>query len=441
MAYLCGVYHWCVMGASRTYSLNVTCRMVVLFAILHVTCIVGAWAVSPPPSKPVHIEVRHPWSRGRLMYFWLTDLYTKEERKVRSEARREGVAVLDFKLYHPLYAEIIPSGNQSIPFYVEPGDTLIIRVGKNGRVEAYERPDGQPVKMERLLRHDVSNRSFYTAEDFAEDKRQGRFPDFVERMKGKMTVALDSVERVADRYGFSEEERCLARCNVQMQFALWLFEYAPMKSSELLAYANHHEGGWQSLPKQDAEVEALRDLRNYGFLSDLPLNDSTLFASQFFPAFIQSYEHAPVFNYDQYLYAGTSLDDMARMDSAFVAKELAITHDVRPSLVMDMAVARRHMEAVPEEDDGSIRLQEVEVMGASLDNFYRVFGRSEYNPQEVVEKAWGHDVNLKGPISSLFNRKKIKRYKRAKKLVKQYGADDAEREALMKAWENTMKKE
>ena len=97
------------------------------------------------------------------MYFWLTDLYTKEERKVRSEARREGVAVLDFNLYHPLYAEIIPSGNQSIPFYVEPGDTLIIRVGKNGRVEAYERPDGQPVKMERLLRHDVSNRSFWTS--------------------------------------------------------------------------------------------------------------------------------------------------------------------------------------------------------------------------------------------------------------------------------------
>ena len=94
---------------------------------------------------------------------------------MRSEARREGVAVLDFKLYHPLYAEIIPSGNQSIPFYVEPGDTLIIRVGKNGRVEAYERPDGQPVKMERLLRHDVSNRSFYTAEDFAADNPYGTF--------------------------------------------------------------------------------------------------------------------------------------------------------------------------------------------------------------------------------------------------------------------------
>lgn len=427
------------MLSSCTHSIAVACKMLTFSVLLHVACVVGAWAVSLPSSKPVHIEVRHPWGSGRLMYFWLTDLYTKKERKVTREARGEDVAVFDFQLYHPLYGEIVPSGNQRISFYVEPGDTLIIRVGKNGRVESYERQDGQPAKMERLLRHDVSNRAFYTGEDFAEDKQQYQFPEFVEHMKEKMAVALDSVGHVADRYGFSEEERRLARCNVQIQFALWIFEYAPMKSSELLAYANHHEGGWQSLPKQDAEAEALKDLHNYGFLSDLPLNDSTVFASRFFPAFIQSYEHAPVFNYDQYLYAGTSEAERTCMDSALVAKELAITHDVRPSLVMDMAVARRHMAVAPVEDDGSIHLQEVEVRGATLDQFYRVFGKSEYNPQEVVEKAWAHDVNLKGPISSLLNRKKIKHYKRAKELVKQYGADDAEREALMKAWRSIQK--
>ena len=55
----------------------------------------------------------------------------------------------------------------------------------------------------------------------------------------------------------------------------------------------------------------------------------------------------------------------------------------------------------------------------------------------MVEKAWAHDVNLKGAISSLLNRKKIKNYKRAKKLLQQYGVDDAEREALLKALEET----
>ena len=397
-------------------------------------------AVPLPQSKPVHIEVRHHWDMSRMMYFWLTDLYTKEEKKIRSAPGGQGVSVLDFDLYHPLYGEIIPASNQRIPFYVEPGDTLIIRLEKNGRVEAYERKDGRQVKYKNLLLHDISNRQFYTKEDFAEDKEHHLFPEFVVQVKEKMQVALDSVNHVADRYDFSAEERNLARCNVQMQFALWIFEYAPMKTSELLAYASHHEGGWQSLPEQDREISAIQDVANYGFVGEMNPDDSTYLASKYFPAFIQSYEHTQVLNYDQYLYAGTSADDVARMDSAFVAKDLAITHHDRPSLFMDMAMTRRHVEIPAPVDDGSIHLQEVQVMGTNLEQFYRVFGKGEYNPQEVVEKAWAHDVNLKGPISSLLNWKKIHNYKRAKKLIKQYGADDAEREALMKAWEQTQKK-
>lgn len=414
-------------------------KVIILVAVCcwQAVCVCGA---PLPQSKPVHIEVRHHWGMGRLMYFWLTDLYTKEERKVRSETGGQGVTVLDFDLYHPLYEEIIPSSNQRIPFYVEPGDTLIIRLGKNGTVEAYERKDGTAAKYKNLLMHDISNRMFYTREDFEEDKKQQLFPAFVDCVKQKMQVALDSVNVVADRFGFSAEERNLARCNVQMQFALWVFEYAPMKTSELLAYANQHEAGWQSLPEQDREMAAIQDVANYGFLKDMPLNDSTVFASKFFPAFIQSYEHTQVLNYDQYLYVGTSEADQARMDSAFVAKDLAITHLEHPSLFMDVAIARRHVEVPTPMDDGSIQLQEVQVMGANLDQFYRVFGKANYDPKEVVRTAWAHDVNLKGPISSLINHKKIKNYKKAKKLVKEYGADDAEREALMKAWEQTQKK-
>ena len=374
------------------------------------------------------------------MYFWLTDLYTKEERKVKSEFQGDGVVTLDFELYHPLYDEIVPSGNRRIPFYVEPGDSLIIRLGKNGAVEAYEHRDGSRVKYENLLRHDVSNRMFYTKDDFEEDRKQRLLPAYVTDMQRKMQVALDSVEHVAERYGFTAEERNLSRCNVQMQFALWIFEYAPMRASELLAYASQHEAGWQSVPEQDREMEAIRDVANYGFLGEIQPDDSTYLASRFFPAFIQSYEHTQVLNYDQYLYAGSAASDMARMDSAYVAKDLAITHRDHPSLFMDMAMARRHVEIPPPVDDGSIRLQEVQVIGGSLDQFYRVFGRSEYIPEEVVKKAWAHDVNLKGPISSLLNHKKIKNYKRAKKLVEQLGVDDAEREALMKAYEGMKKR-
>ena len=75
--------------------------------------------------------------------------------------------------------------------------------------------------------------------------------------------------------------------------------------------------------------------------------------------------------HDQCLYAGTAASDIARMDAAFVAKDLAITQQ---------------------------------------------------------------------NLSSLINRTKIKNYKRAKKLIQRYGADDAEREALMKAWKGMNKR-
>ena len=410
------------------------------FASCLPACVMNA--SSPPPSKPVHIEVRHEWGYDRLMYFWLTDLYLKEERKVKSEFLRDGAATLDFTLYHPLYDEIVVGGNRRIPFYVEPGDTLVIQVGKNGRVERYERPGGQSVKYENLLRHDVSNQMFYTQNDFAADKQHQRFPEFVARVQQKMQVALDSVSRVGDRYGFSDEERNLARRNVQLQFGLWIFEYAPMRASELLAYACHHETGWQTTPEQEQETAAILDLANYGFVEDMQPDDSTYLVSRFFPAFIQSYEHTQVLNYDQYLYAADTPEGIARMDSAYAAKDLGITRQDHSSLFMNMALARRHAEKPSSSvDDGSIHLPEVQVIGSTnLDQFYRMFGRSEYNPQQVVEKAWAPDVNMKGVLSALINHKKRRSYQRAKKLIQQYSDDDAESEALMKAWKD-MKKE
>lgn len=388
-----------------------------------------------PQAQPVHIEIRHGYGASRLMYFWLTDLYTKEERKVKSEFIGGDTEVLDFELYHPLYAEIIPSGNQKIPFYVEPGDSIIIQVGKNGKGVSYRRKDGKPMKYTNLLLHDVSNRTFYTQEDFMEDKQQTLFPDFVNKVTRKMAVALDSVEHMADRYGFSVEERNLARCNVQMQFGLWIFEYEPYKASELTAYANQHEAGWQSTPQQDREMEAIQDFRNYRFMRGMPTNDSTVFASKFFPAFIQSYEHAQVINYDQYLYVGMTNADSLRMDSAFVAKDLAITQNGHASLFMEVALQRRHTQQPV--NDGSVKLKEVQVIGFNWEKFYQRFGKEEYNPHDAVQKAWANDVNLKGILSSLINRKKIRSYKRAKKIIEKLGADDAEREALMKAYKES----
>lgn len=425
--------------------------------IIHSVCMVAClWCAATalsaplPEAKPVHIEVKcDPKAAGltsnRHMEFWLTDLYTGEEKRIRSEYVGNGTDVLDFQLYHPLYDVLNRTSARPVPFYVEPGDSLVIHLGTGGKVLGYEHANGQPVKYEQLLRHDISYQDFYTDDDFKNDG-QGSFVQFADSVLHKMQTTMQLIDEVAARYRFSDQERQLARCNAQLQYALWIFEFGPLTSTRLTDYSRQHNHGWQSLPQQEADMAAICDTSNYGFLRQLPLNDSTCLASRLLPQFIQSYEHAEVLTCDLYQYYGSSPADLARTDSAFVAKELAITQCDHPSLFMDIALKRKHAKPVKTEpappivDDGSILLEGVEVAASSLEQFYEKFGRSEYDPKEVVKKIWAPHVGENGPISLLVNLRRIKSHKRAEKLVKQLGLDDEEREAVMRAYEKTVKR-
>lgn len=375
-------------------------------------------------------------------YFVLNDIYTNNEQKISSEYFGDGVSALSFKLNHPLYDYINHGGGVCIPFYVEPGDTLVINLSKAGKVHSYRQVDGSKVKYEKLLLHDISNNTFYTEHEFVEDKQGVRFPDFTARVLKRMNTVVDSISRVADFYSFSNMERRIAINNAKLQFGIWIFEYAPYKSMEINAYSSKHKEGWQAIPNQDAEFAELQDINNYAFMQHLPINDSTCMASRYFQQFMISYEHTYFLNSDQYLYYGTSAYDKARMDSAYVAKDLKLTGKLRPSLFMDVALQRKHFEA-PVVDDGSIKLQEVEVFGAQ--NGYH----KEVTPEEMAEWRKNQKPTLMEQVFSpsywLNYRKQYKNRERAKALIekieKEEAADNAEREAIMKAYEEEMERQ
>lgn len=420
--------------------------------MLMAVCVFGfatsdASAFIPPKGKNVHIELVYDvaakendvgssyyFSVVPYSYFLLNDIYSPDERKVGSSAYRDNITALDFMLNHPLYDELIPNGNVRIPFYVEPGDTLMIYVTRVGQVIDYARKDGSRVKHENLLRHDISNRTFYTREDFEKDRKDADFRLFTERVVKRMNAAVDSVESVARRFSFDDEERRIAVNNTKLQFAFWLFEYPQFKSGELSTYSSKHKGGWQSLPEQDREMEAINDVRNYAFVKNLPLSDSTCLASRYFPYFIQSYEHAHIFNSDQYLYYGTSPSAIAKMDSAFMKKEQAITGHMRPSLFMDIAMQRRHYEPLP--DDGSIRLDEVQVVGRWNTGYFKGVNERDMLNFRLNSKP---TYNALSPSYWLYDRKRIKNKERAKALIKKIEEEEEreqrERDAIMKAYE------
>lgn len=415
-------------------------------------------AFVPQTTKNVHIELHYALNQGTsvvgtsrshdilpVSYYMYNDIFTNDEIKIKSQTWNDRVTTYDFNLNHPLYDYINHGGDIHIPFYVEPGDSIIINLTKAGKVLSYKKINNTDIKYTNLLLHDFSNNILYNEIDFDNDKKNARFPEFVRRVLTRMNATVDSINHVADRYSFCDTERSIAINNAKLQYAIWIFEFASFKSMEINTYSSSHNEGWQSIPYQDQTFSDLQNPANYAFLRQLPLNDNTCLASRYFQPFIIAYEHAHMFNYDQYIYYGTSQHDQARMDSVFMSKELAMTGHLRPSLMMEIAMYRKHFEA-PQIDDESIKLQEVQVIGHQNDYYKGV------TPEDMTNWRLNQKPTLSEQIASpsywLYERKKYKNRERAKALIKQIEeaeerdkADQAEREAVMKAYEEEMKRQ
>lgn len=398
-------------------------------------------AAKLPESKPVYIELRYgsatnyrSWASTHT-YFWFTDTYTKEERKICSEYIGGNNLCLEFDLYHPLYDEVIATGNKRYPFYAEPGDSLILNIGTNGKVESYARFDGAPMKNLKLLKYDISNTSFYTERDFSSDRELGLFPQFVERVVDKMAQAVDSVNKIAIEHEFSDYERALAVENTKLQFALWLFEYAPYKSGQIANYSRKHKSGWQNIESHDNAISTIENVSNYSFLRLLPMTDSVCLASRYFPLFVNSYENSHILKCDQYLYYGSTHADSLRMDSAFIAKDKQINLAYEPSLVMKIAMERKYMEIPP---DYGFRLREVKVLAKKDETPAALpFTLSPIDVHNMIcnsPQPTGFDlVGLARMILKPKSRNQKKK-EQSVKLLDKYGEDDEERAKIMQMY-------
>lgn len=409
-----------------------------LFLLIHFLFGISSHAALPPQKKNVRIELHYAgkprYDIGRYQYFFLRDMYFNTEIKIVGDNSFTGTSTFDFALYYPLYDEIRTASNRTIPFYVEPGDTLIIHVNEAGHASSYRLKNGNEVKYTNLLRHDISNQRLYTDKDFADDRQSHNFLTFISSIQKRTAQALDSINAIADKYQFSEDERRIATNNIRLQFALWINEYAQNTATELSTYATHHKEGWHSTPEQDAEMEAIRNPANYAFMKSLPLNDSLSLISRHLPLFLRSYEFSPVLCHDQYLYYGSTTSDSLLMDSAFIEHELSITNAPAPSLYMQIALQNRHIDTPVTVDDGSIQLRNVDVVG--LNQFYNRFGVSDITPT-TYKKNWSNKEYYRGVLTGLFNRKKVRNEKRARKIIEQYDTLDPVHEDLMKAYQNS----
>ncbi len=314
-----------------------------------------AYASVLPKSRPIYIELQcYDKVRWRpkdvsQYHIWVKDIYTKENRFLYGEiVTHNNYACFEFEAYQPVFDVIRTSNGGCIPFYAEPGDSLVIEITSDGKPLLYRNTDRTPYAYNNFLLHDISNSSLYDATQFDDDKHRYGFTDFSNCILTKVADVEKKINEMADKMEFTSRERALSLCNAKLQLLLWIFEYTNFKSHELSEFSKDRDSGWRSIDSQESEVAAMRDRANYGFLRMLPLNDSICMSSRFFDMFINGYENSEILKQDQYLYFGVTDVDSARMDSALIATDRAISGLDSTSLFMDIVLQRRHM-VIPED--------------------------------------------------------------------------------------------
>ena len=335
------------MFAKKNYmSSKIKLHLAFILSMCFYTCVK---AIPLPTSNPIYIELicseKTKWrdNVGLSYYIWHTDIYTKEKKMIHPKSSKNGHVVFELDVYNPTYNIINTNLSTTIPFYVEPYDSLIIEIDPDGTPLMYRNANGSIYAYENMLRHDISSKKLYTSQDYVNDRDNSTFKIFTEKLTTKMNHAIDSINHIASLYKFSEKERDIAVCNAKMQYMLWMFEFTTFRSHMLQEYASKHTTGWQNLEVDDQETDNIRNPENYSCISSLITNDKCL-SSQYLDIFINDYENSEILKHDQYLYFGDTSRDSARMDSALCARDIQISGTDQPSALIKIINDRRHLE-------------------------------------------------------------------------------------------------
>jgi len=409
--------------------------MKILFFILLLFFANDANATPLPKSHPIYVELRCPnyaWRDrdGASYYIWVADIFTKEKKMVYPQSSNNGCVKFEFYTYFPLYSVINTNRNTTIPFYIEPYDSLIIEIDPTGKPLMYRNTDGSEYKYAKMLSHDISNNKLYTSDDYYADRDGSTFLSFTDILNRKMTLATDSVNKIANLYGFSTKERNLALSNTRMQYIMWLFEYTTFRSHMLQEYATKHNAGWQNSYEQDREIEHIVTPEYYTNLLSSTMNDSISLASQYLDVFISGYERSDILKHDLYMYSGDTKADSLRMDSVRFSRDMAISGLTSPSPLINLIVERQYVE-IP--DDYGLILKEAKIVAKrepkKEDNIWNHL--SERDKQDIMSFTVPKGFNIyplivagvKG-IAKLIKGNKTPKLSKREQILKSFEDDD-----------------
>lgn len=230
----------------------------------------------------------------------VTDVFTGELKTATAEIQEDGTFEKRLLLHHPIlnwfYTNEIHIGEQQVPFYLCPGDTLDITVRfSDGDVPVCEYSGGHSEEVARLLKVRSDYLSLLKLCRFFDGdiETYNRYADSL------YTAQQHKVDDVADKHHFTSFERRLVQCNMAAVFGtayLSFFSHIQDKMAQEDPAAPYTAG--------NAMMEHLSLPEIYPLLRRLPNNDSLMLATKFFQWYLNGLEFSAPLRYPLFVKRG-----------------------------------------------------------------------------------------------------------------------------------------
>ncbi len=207
----------------------------------------------------------------KTMNFIRRNAMTQEDSPMTVKVDEDGSFEFSYLGYHPKNEMMIIQTDKmyaAIGFYVIPGQTTEFVTNLEGLVTYTKMPEGAFARNNSLL-NDFKELCDYSYAEYSEDsKGLTTLTDFAEVSMKKMADRLTLADYISERFGYTQWERHLARCNTMVQFGYFTLDF-----ESNISYGLYGRG--LSSEEWDKAIAPLIDSKAYSFMRQLPCNSPT----------------------------------------------------------------------------------------------------------------------------------------------------------------------
>ena len=230
----------------------------------------------------------------------MPNIFTGELKTTTVEILDNGTFEKHLLLHHPIlnwfYTNEVYIGEQQIPFYLCPGDTLDITICfHDGNIPNCEYRGGHSAEVARLLKVRNDQLSILNALSLF----KGDIEAYNLFANSLYTTWQRKIDAIAEAHHFTSFERRLAQCDLATVFGAYYFSYFSQIQDHMAL-----EDPSAPYTAGNTMMERLSLPENYPLLRRLPNNDSLILATKFFYLYLNELKFSAPLRYPLFVKRG-----------------------------------------------------------------------------------------------------------------------------------------